>query len=290
MITYNFEAIGTGWSIDVLDHLSEENKQSLLGKIRERIELFDKTYSRFRKDSLVVEMSKKSGAYNLPPDALPLLALYKQLYHITDGAVTPLIGDVLSDAGYDASYSLQPRPLHHPNQWEDVLDYTYPKLTMKKPAILDFGAAGKGYLTDIIGELLSKNDIHNYCIDASGDFLYKSSEKKPLRIGLEHPENPKQVIGVAEITEGSLCGSAGNRRKWQGFHHIISPHTLKSPTHIAAVWVIAQTGLIADALTTSLFFTVPDKLEHYFDFKYVIVHTDYTIKKSHDFPGEFFYN
>jgi thiamine biosynthesis lipoprotein len=290
MISFAFEAIGTQWSIDILDSLSETKGQTLLNEINKRIEVFDKTYSRFRKDSLITEMSQKAGRYDMPPDAKPLLTLYKQLYQITRGAVTPLIGNVLSDAGYDAAYSLKPRTLHHPDTWEQVLDYTAPKLTIKKPAILDFGGGGKGYLTDIVGELLQAQGVHNFCIDASGDILYKNETNKPIRIGLEHPENPEQIIGVAELTNGSLCGSAGNRRKWHDFHHIISPHTLTSPTHIAAVWVIARTGLLADALTTSLFFTKPETLQNYFDFQYVIVNKDYTLAMSDDFPGEFFYN
>ncbi len=290
MITFNFEAIGTSWSIDVLDSLSKKSEQELLRKIGKRIEVFDQTYSRFRKDSLVMEMSQKKGNYQLPPDAMPLLTLYQQLYQLTDGAVTPLIGDVLSQAGYDAEYSLTPRTLHHPDRWEAVLAYTTPTLRIKKHALLDFGAAGKGYLTDIIGELMQKHGVQNFCIDASGDILYKNKAHTPLRIGLEHPENPKQAIAVAQITGGSLCGSAGNRRKWNGFHHIINPHTLTSPTNIAAIWVTAKTALLADALTTCLFFTNPEKLQKYFDFDYVILNADYTLKKSQDFPGEFFYN
>lgn len=290
MITFTFEAIGSVWSIDVLDPLTKEQEKKLLEAIQQRIEIFDKTYSRFRKDSLVTKMSQQTGDYVMPPDAEQLLGLYKRLYQITDGAVTLLIGDVLSDAGYDAKYSLRPKLLHKPDTWDAVMKYKHPTLTMKKTALLDFGAAGKGYLTDIVGNLLADHGIANFCIDASGDFLYKHDKQQPLRIGLEHPENPKQVIGVAEIKAGSLCGSAGNRRKWSDFHHIINPHTLSSPTNFKAIWVTAETGLLADALTTCLFFTQPGKLQKYFDFQYVIVSEDYTLQKSHDFPGEFFYN
>lgn len=290
MNTFTFEAIGTEWSIDIEGPLSEKKGQEILREISKRIELYDKTYSRFRKDSLVTKMAQKAGTYTLPDDAKPLLTLYKQLYQITNGAVTPLIGSVLSEAGYDAAYSLQPHTLHHPDTWENTLTYTPPNITMKKPAILDFGGAGKGYLTDIIGDLLEKHHIKNYCVDGSGDILYKTTTHNPLRIGLEHPDNPKKAIGVAELTNGSLCGSAGNRRKWQGFHHIINPHTLTSPNHIKAVWVIAESGLLADGLTTCLFFAKPETLQTYFDFKYVILNEDLTLTKSNDFPGEFFYN
>jgi thiamine biosynthesis lipoprotein len=290
MNSFNFEAIGTKWSIDVIDSITSQEKETLLRKIEERIEIFDKTYSRFRSDSLVTKMSQKRGDYMLPEDSKQLFSLYKNLYTLTDGEVTPLIGNVLEDAGYDAGYSLKSGTLHHPDAWEKVLDYKYPHLTVKKPVLLDFGAAGKGYLIDILGELLFKNGISNFCVDGSGDLLYKSEKKEPIRIGLEHPEDPKQVIGVATITDGSLCGSAGNRRTWGDYHHIISPHSLKSPKNILAVWVTAESAILADGLATCLFFTPAVKLQSYYTFEYAIVKDDYSLEVSSRFPGEFFYS
>lgn len=290
MKSFTFEAIGTAWSIDMLDDISFEKQKQLEKEIKDRIEVFDKTYSRFRSDSVVTQISKKSGEYKLPQDAKILFDLYKKLYQITDGAFTPLIGNVLADAGYDAEYSLTPRTLHRPDTWEHVLEYKSPILNVKHEVILDFGAAGKGYLVDIIGEIFEKHHVQAFCIDGSGDILYKSSEPKVLRIGLEHPENPKQAIGVASISSGSLCGSAGNRRTWGNFHHIINPHTLQSPKDITAVWVTAETAILADALTTCLYFVTPQTLQKHFSFEYVMLKADLTIKKSQDFPGEFFYN
>jgi thiamine biosynthesis lipoprotein len=289
-MTYSFEAIGTQWSITIKDELTEHTGQMLKKEIADRIEIFDQTYSRFREDSLVRKAAKSSGNLTFPKDAKQLFALYKSLYHITDGSFTPLIGDVLSDAGYDAVYSLQPGKLRKTEKWEDVFSFTYPILTMKKPAILDFGAAGKGYLVDIVGGMLQAHDVKNFCVDGSGDLLYKSATSEPLRVGLEHPEDPTKAIGVATITDGSICGSAGNRRKWGEFTHIIDPHTQTSPKDIVAIWVVAETAILADALATCLSFTSAEKLQKFYQFEYVLIKADYTLEKSQDFPGEFFYN
>lgn len=286
---FAFEAIGTKWRIDIFDDISEEKKSNISNQIKKYIEDFDKDYSRFRSDSLVHKMSLEKGTYDLPLNAKPLFDLYKDLYKITDGAVTPLIGNVLSDAGYDSDYSLQPKTLHTPYSWNEALDYIYPKLIIKKPSILDFGAAGKGYLIDLIGIILHKNNINSFCIDAGGDILYKNNSKKSLRIGLEHPENTDQVIGIVNLHNQSICGSAGNRRKWGNFNHIINPHTLQSPTNILAVWVISETALIADAMTTCLFFTPNDVLNKHFSYEYLILNSDYSIEKSDNFNAELFY-
>jgi thiamine biosynthesis lipoprotein len=284
---YIFEAIGTKWQIDLPDGLLASKKQELFKRIQERIAVFDRNYSRFRDDSLVTEISKKAGVYMFPDDAEPLFLLYEKLYQLTNGSVTPLIGNVLSDAGYDAVYSLQSKLLASPLDWDDVLERQGQQLTVKQPVILDFGAAGKGYLIDIVADMIRQEQIESFCVDAGGDMIYDNTVE-PLRVGLEHPEDPKKIIGVAHILNQSLCGSAGNRRAWGKFHHIINPHTLESPKNIMAVWVIASSTLIADGLTTALFFTDPIILEKEYQFEYLIVYQDYSIQKSNQFPGEIF--
>ncbi len=282
-----FDAIGTRWQIDIPDTYSKSLQDEALRLIHERIAVYDKNYSRFRDDSLVAEMSRAAGTYTLPEDAQPLFQLYEELYRITQGAFTPLIGQTLVDAGYDASYSLQPQSLSPVPRWEDTLLYSFPTLTLFRPALLDIGAGGKGYLIDIVGDILRACGIHTFCINAGGDILIAQPDRA-LAVGLEHPLRTQEVIGVAHIQHGSICGSAGNRRAWANFHHTINPHTLSSPHHILATWTVADNALLADALSTCLFFTDPEVLRRSFDFSYCILYADMTIDTSPDFPGEFF--
>lgn len=219
------------------------------------------------------------------------------MYEATGGLVTPLIGKVISDAGYDSNYSLQPKTeILSAKKWGDVMSYKHPILTVYEPISLDFGAIGKGYAIDLIAQLLIEQGLKEFTINAGGDICHHSSNpnsNNPIRIGLEHPNNPKQVIGVAEITNKSICGSSGNRRAWGDFHHIINPETVTSPKHISAVWVIAGgpgSTAVADALTTGLFFVEPTILSQRLKigFEYLIVYADNTMKKSSGFTAEVF--
>lgn len=290
---FTFEAIGTGWTIDLWQDISSEKSPGLLEKIKARIDIFDKNYSRFRVDSLVTEMSQKAGEYILPEDARPMMDIYHDLFFLTDGLLTPLIGQVMVDAGYDPEYSLkQKKELESPKEWNGVLEYAHPRLTVKSPILLDFGAAGKGYLIDLVGQILSENGVTDFCIDAGGDILERRVDGTAMRIGLENPENFSEVIGVCELSNASLCGSAGSRRKWSGieqnFHHIIDPKKLASPREILATWVVAETTLLADALATALFFVPPEKLLSRYDFQYVIMYDNHSAVMSPKFPGEIF--
>ena len=289
MASYRFDAIGTSWKIDIRDPLSQTQEEDLFLALVSRIAMYDQTYSRFRDDSLVGEMSRNAGTYKLPDDSEKLFSLYRKIYDLTRGKVTPLIGSVLVAAGYDAAYTLQQREeLISPPPWDDVFSFCEKTIIMHRPMILDIGAGGKGHLIDIIGELLVREGIGSYVIDAGGDILEKNSDDHTIRVGLEHPRDATQVIGVAQISNQSICGSAGNRRVWNGFHHIIDPFLLKSPTDLLAVWVVADSAFVADILTTALFFVSPEVLMPHFDFSYILVLHDGSFTRSAGFPAEFF--
>ncbi len=286
---FSFQAIGTTWVIDLNARLLPQQEADLLDKIRSRIDQFDAAYSRFRSDSIVSNMARSAGVYLFPEDIRPMIELYHHLYKITGGTVTPLIGQVLVDAGYNPTYSLQPKTLQRPPTWEETLEYKAPAILItKQPVQLDFGALGKGYLIDLIGDLLWNEGFRTFCVEAGGDMIQRNSDGEALRVGLEHPENPTEAIGVATLLNMSLCGSAGNRRRWDKYHHIMNPHTLNSPMEILAVWVVAKTTLLADAMTTALFFCEPETLLKMFEFEYVMMFADHSVKMSARFPGEVF--
>lgn len=285
-----FEAIGTHWSIDLPETLDTATASSVLVRVRDRIEVLDQTYSRFRADSLVSQIAQSAGQYQFPADASALFAWYRVLYDLTDGAITPLIGQALSDAGYDATYSLVEKPMTSPPAWDDVMhfDATSNILGTKQPVLLDFGAAGKGYLIDIVATILQNAGINSYCIDAGGDIAHRSAADEPLRIGLENPHDTSEAIGIATILNQSICGSAGNRRRWGRFHHTLDPRTLTSPDDIAAVWVVAESTMIADGITTALNFVSAETLLRSIAFQFAILGTTGTLSASPNFPAEFF--
>lgn len=285
MHSFSFEAIGTSWTIDFNDHSGKNNFKEVEKEIFSIIDQFDKTYTRFREDSFITEISKKPGNYPLPRDAKPLFDIYQKLYVISQGLFTPTIGNVLIDAGYDANYSLEPKKIRPTLPIEEVFEIKGNTLLVKSECMLDFGAAGKGYLIDIVGSLLQLKGIKSFCIDAGGDILQYGDM---IRIGLEHPEDPQKAIGICEIKDQSICASSGNRRKWKNFHHTINPKTLKSPDNVIATWVIAKEAIVADALATALFLDPNPKRYRDFNFEYVILYKDYRAQKSSGFSGELF--
>ena len=204
-----FQAIGTHWQIDVFDDLQKNKEEYLLKKIHLRISDFEKVYSRFLEDSTVGRIAISSGEYIFPEDSQRLFSEYRKMYQITGGLFTPLIGKVLVDAGYDKEYSLKQKiKLKKPPSWDSVLDFDFPKLSVKEPVQLDFGAAGKGYLIDLVGKVLEENGVAYYCVDAGGDILYRNTQNQSMPVGLENMRatcNNMRLIGDKRLNS---CGFA----------------------------------------------------------------------------------
>jgi thiamine biosynthesis lipoprotein len=287
--TFSFEAIGTSWAVTLREPVRSQVQGELLREIQQCIEAFDKAYSRFRADSAIVPLAHGAPSAELPPTITTLFTLYKQLYELTGGLFTPCIGQTLHDLGYDAEYSLLPKKqqMEPPPPFE-VVSLEGTTLHTTQPVLLDFGAAGKGYLVDLVAALVQARGITQFTVDGSGDIAHQAAQ--PLRVGLEHPTNPEHVLGVATLNNCSICASAGNRRAWGGRHHIINPRTLASPERVSATWVVASTTMGADALSTCLFLVEPKILQDAFEFEYLVVYTDLSYQKSAAFPAEMFYS
>lgn len=277
---WRFDALGTSWCIDTGEPLTDAVREEIL----QRTEVFDKTYSRFRSDSLAWQL-RTPGEYVFPDDSTNLLEIYQKLYVMTDGLMTPLIGSMLEDAGYDATYSLQPKSVQDIPNFDALGWDGQTRLRTTQPLVLDVGAAGKGYLVDYISDILENHGVVSYAVDASGDIKQRG---EPLMIGLEHPLDQNKVVGRLKLQNQSLCASAVNRRAWHGLHHIFDP-TTKRPTNTKlATWVIAGSTLVADALATALFFVPANLLEKEFEFNFVTIDTNGTIDVSPEFDGELY--
>ena len=269
-----FEAIGTLWGIE------SPRVDQLQRKIRQTIAEFEQIFSRFRDDSLVHQMSCRSGEFVLPIYATEMIALYGQLERISGGSFTPLIGKNMIEAGYDSAYSLNPSELTVNERWQAIAEVDGPVIRISQPVHVDFGAAAKGLLVDVIAKLLQQETSDPYIINAGGD-IYSSHR---LKIGLEHPLDAWKLIGSVELSSGSLCGSSANRRDWGDYHHIIDGNQLHSPRTVLATWATANNTMMADIFSTVLQLVDPIKLKH-FDFEYAIIYVDGRFVKSKGFPG-----
>lgn len=284
-----FEALGTHWKLSVWDAITADRFATLAAQCIEMVRAFDALYSRFIPDSLITQLSIQTGEFEVPADLVAMLRLYEQLYVATSGKVNPCVGFALSDSGYDAAYSLSPaeviRDVPALPDALSIIDDTH--MCINQPVLLDLGAVGKGYLIDLLHDLLREAGIVRFLVDGSGDIRYFASNGETIVCGLEHPLDPTQAIGTLAISGGALCASATNRRRWGDRHHYIDPHTKDSPKDVLATWVWAQNAALADGLSSALFFVEPEALA-VFSFEYLVVNSGMHAKSSTGFAIELF--
>lgn len=277
---WTFDAIGTSWRIVTAAPASAAVRRA----VADRVDAFDRAWSRFRPDSVVAAVRSGAGRHRMPDDAGPLLDLYDRLHAATDGAMSPAVGDGLEHLGYDADYSLRAGEGHRAAvDWADVR-WEPPHLVTTVPFVLDVGAAGKGYLADLVADVVLAEQrregvpdgARGVRVDASGDLVHRPPARSArsagptgvpapdaLRVALEHPLRPEFAVGVATLDgtprRRALCASATNRRTWgEGLHHVLDARTGVPVTGVLATWVVADSALVADGLATALFLLDPD--------------------------------
>jgi thiamine biosynthesis lipoprotein len=291
--TFAFDAIGTQWEIETAEPLGRPLERCVL----ERVERFDATYSRFRADSLVARVAEAPSGdrFEFPDDATTLFGLYDQLHAATGGAVDPLVGRDLELLGYDRAYSLTPAPAavragsvgRGRAAWSTDVVREGTTVITRRPLVIDVGAAGKGYLVDLVAELLRDAGVTEYVVDGSGDLRHAGGSG--VRVGLEHPFDPELVIGVANLRGRALCASAVTRRAWaDGLHHVLDARTGAPTRDVVATWVVADDAATADGLATALFFTRGERLAAAFRFTHVRMFADGRAEVSRYFDGELF--
>jgi FAD:protein FMN transferase len=279
---WSFDAIGTRWEIVTPEPLPDAARTTVADLVAD----FDRTWSRFRDDSLVTGLGRAGGAAPLPADAADMLDAYAELDRATDGAVNPLVGEVLARRGYDAAYSLvDAGPVAAP-AWRDTVDWSGGQLSLAAPAVLDVGALGKGRLVDLVAAALAPWAPGDLVVDGGGDLAVRGA---PVRVGLEHPYDARRAIGVVELTDAALCASATNRRAWgEGLHHVLDARTGVPVRTIAATWAVAATAMRADAIATALFFDGGPRLAAEWGVEWVRMTTDGRVEWSPSSTAEVF--
>ena len=256
---------------------------------------FDHALSRFRSDSLLSSLTGSARRVEFPLFCAPLFDLYDLMFAATSGRFTPTIADSLLRMGYGHVYgSLGEEPVVWGRDvWRN--DGEPNVLYSSRPVHLDFGAAGKGYLVDLLHMIVGDDCM----INAAGDIFMSSGGT----VALENPWNVEQAVGIVRVhANAAVCASSPARRHWtalntaQEVHHIVDATTSENPHDVAAIWTLVRSEdtqlptAWADALSTALFFCDPNSLllPSISRFEFARLLSTKNAQQSKNWPGEFF--
>ncbi len=131
------------------------------------------------------------------------------------------------------------------------------ELSNNHPSI-DLGAIAKGYATEKVGEYLRENKVNKFIINAGGNVLvgdHYNNDK--FKIGLEKPDQTKEIYKVLKLNNKSVVTSGGYERFYtyegKNYHHIIDYNTMYPANYFKSVTIITKDSGLADTLSTCLF-------------------------------------
>jgi len=291
---HSIEATGTQWIISLWFDGSKEDSQMIWESVLSVMKDFEKKYSRFDSNSFLSGLSKEAGSISVPSHLVSMLKIYQGLYQLSNGGITPLGGDMITQLGYDREYRFRPsgEDVIVPNFDSAVHIASDHEIQIQEGLHFDIGALGKGYLIDLVmAQLLQEKRINRVLINAGGDIAHHAHSGERARIALENPDDTSQALGVIEIGNESLASSASNKRRWGAdgeHHHIYNPQDGESVAGIKASWVIHEQAVMADALATSLFLVDADKLSEKYSFDYAYITETKKIRYAQRFKKAFF--
>ena len=167
------KALGGGIVITASRNIPSELRERMAARIEE----FERALSRFRDDSIVADMARAAhgGRFAFPDFARPLFEFYDRLYAASQGAIDPCVGEDLARLGYDANltFRMESGAFAHLGQehgratWSSVRRNGTTLITTG-PVQLDFGAAGKGLMVDLLGGMMEQHALAATRLDDDG--------------------------------------------------------------------------------------------------------------------------
>lgn len=179
------------------------------------------------------------------------------------------------------------------------VDYTAVKvfadtITLESGQSVDMGAVGKGIACDGAYEILKKSNVRGAVVSVGGSVLLygEKGKNETWSVGIRNPfsEEVNSQMGTLFLERGFISTSGSYERmfEYEGkkYHHILDAATgYPSENELSSVTVVADSGLMSDALSTVCFIVGYEKsleiLSEY-NAQAVFIFNDRTVKVT---PG-----
>lgn len=132
-------------------------------------------------------------------------------------------------------------------------------VSLEQGMALDLGGIAKGYAADLLSVLLEEQQVEHYFLSLGGNVQVGGGKPDgtPWKIGIADPKGG-EYVGVIPLSDGAVVTSGGYQRNFEQdgkiYHHILDPQTLApAESGLRSVTIVAQSGTLADGLSTALF-------------------------------------
>ncbi len=119
-----------------------------------------------------------------------------------------------------------------------------------------------GYAADRVAKVFAERGVKQAFVDTGEmEALGRNAKNRAWTAALKHPRVADAMLGTAPLT-GCMATAGDYAYTWSedySRHHILDPRTGFSPASFACVSVIAETAVLADALSTAVSVVGPEE-------------------------------
>ena len=238
-------------------YVAEELAQAAIAEVR-RIE---RTYSRYRTDSIVSRINAAAGRHRVECDeeTLQLLA-YADHLHGASGGLFDITSGVLRRA-WDFRNPRVPgpdelAPLLALVDWAAVQREGGTIFLPRAGMEIDFGGFGKEYAADRAAALLRQSGARHGYVNLGGDmrFIGPQPDGQPWSIGIQDPRKPDGIVASIAVSHGALTTSGDYERCFdidgKRYCHVLHPRTGMPVSHWRSVSVLAPLAALGGSVST----------------------------------------
>lgn len=230
-----FRALGTDVHVGVRRPTDLERA---LAATRSVLQDVDEVASRFRADSDLSRVNARPGQWvAVDPLLLAAVQVGCEGARQTDGLVSPLLGRVLVQVGYDRDFALiegqslgplvqpAPPPL---DAWREIRTDPDGWVWIPEHTALDLGATGKAWAADLVASALTDRLDGSAIVSVGGDVRVAAPDGIPWPVAVsERPGAPAEELTA--LVDGALATSTTTVRRWARngvrHHHLLDPRT-----------------------------------------------------------------
>lgn len=236
----------------------EEKVNKNIYQIWNMVDIFENKFSRFKNDSLISILNEKKEL-EFDSEFFDIYQKSKNLFELTNWFFNPLVN--LNTIWYSKSFEKSDFLILNTEQnlnFNNILIDSW-KIILQKNQNIDFWWIAKWYLVDKISKQLIENWFTDFLVNWWWDIFisWLNEEWNKWGISIESPYENESILGWVRLTNISISTSWSYRRKWnirwERFHHILNPHTLKNDNELLGITIISQHCYYSDSLATAIF-------------------------------------
>ncbi len=242
----------------------EQDSRDTVAQIQAEFDRINGQYSPWREGSELYQANHTAtqAPMTVSEEFAQLIETSRHYTTLTDGAFDISFATVGHLYDYRAGIAPDDDTLAHARDGVGMDKVTLDeqrRLRLQHPATrIDLGGIAKGHAIDRAVAILHQAGVRHAYISLGGDsYVLGDRRGRAWQVGIRHPRRDG-AVAISLPLEDIAVSTSGDYERFfirdgEHVHHILSPASGKPAGELVSVTVLAERGIDADALSTSLF-------------------------------------